>query len=130
MNVIGIGIDLVDIARIEKMVKSKGQRVTRKLLTEREQAYVATLHAPARAIAARIAAKEATYKALQSLPDARAVGWQELEVLRHVDGRPAMRLHGHAARLAESYGPFEIHLSLSHSDATAGAVALLIKRET
>ena len=43
MNVLGIGIDLVDIARIEKMVKRKGQRVIKKLLTERERAYVATL---------------------------------------------------------------------------------------
>jgi holo-[acyl-carrier protein] synthase len=127
MNVLGIGIDLVDIARIEKMVKSKGQRVIQKLLTSREQAYVATLHAPARAIAARIAAKEAAYKALQSLPDARAVGWQDLEVLRHADGRPVLRLHNLAEKLAETYGPLEIHLSLTHSDTTAGAVALLLK---
>jgi holo-[acyl-carrier protein] synthase len=129
MNVLGIGIDLVDIARIEKMVKSKGQRVIQKLLTDREQAYVATLHAPARAIAARIAAKEAAYKALQALPDARAVGWQDLEVLRHADGRPVLRLHNLAEKLAETYGPLEIHLSLTHSDTTAGAVALLLKRE-
>jgi holo-[acyl-carrier protein] synthase len=129
MNVIGLGIDLVDIARIEKMVKSKGQRVLQKLLTEREQAYVATLHAPARAIAARIAAKEASYKALQSLPDARSIGWQDLEVLRHVDGRPALRLHNAAARLAETFGPLEVHLSLTHSDTTAGAVALLCRKE-
>ncbi|MEO8294796.1 MAG: holo-ACP synthase [Gemmatimonadota bacterium] len=129
MNVLGIGIDLVDIARIEKMMKSKGQRVLKKLLTEREQAYVATLHAPARAVAARIAAKEASYKALQSLPDARAVGWHDLEVLRHADGRPVLRLHNLAAQLAETYGPLEIHLSLTHSDATAGAVALLTKKD-
>ena len=129
MNVLGIGIDLVDIARIEKMVKSKGQRVIKKLLTEREQAYVATLHAPARAIAARIAGKEAAYKALQSLPDARSIGWQDLEVLRHADGRPVLRFHNSAQRLADTYGPLEIHLSLTHSDTTAGAVALLIKKD-
>jgi holo-[acyl-carrier protein] synthase len=129
MNVMGIGVDLVDIARIEKMMKSKGQRVLKKLLTEREQAYIATLHAPARAIAARIAAKEASYKALQSLPDARAVGWQDLEVLRHADGRPALRLHNIAAQLAETYGPLKVHLSLTHSDTTAAAVALLVKSD-
>ena len=129
MNVLGIGLDLVDIARIEKMMKSKGQRVIKKLLTEREQAYIATLHAPGRAVAARIAAKEAAYKALQALPDARAIGWQDLEVLRHADGRPVLRLHNLAAKLAETYGPLEIHLSLSHSDTTAGAVALLTKKE-
>jgi holo-[acyl-carrier protein] synthase len=129
MTVLGIGIDLVDIARIEKMMKSKGQRVIQKLLTQREQAYVATLHAPARAIAARIAAKEAAYKAFQSLPDARSVGWQDLEVLRHADGRPVLRLHNLAEQLAQTYGPLEIHLSLTHSDMTAGAVALLMKSD-
>jgi holo-[acyl-carrier protein] synthase len=128
MNVLGMGIDLVDIARIEKMIKRKGQRVIQKLLTDREQAYVATLHSPARAIAARIAAKEAAYKALQSLPDARAIGWHDLEVLRHSDGRPVLRLHNLADQLAQTYGPLEIHLSLTHSDTTAAAVALLLKK--
>jgi holo-[acyl-carrier protein] synthase len=127
MNVLGIGIDLVDVARIDKMLRRKGQRVIQKLLTEREQAYVATLHAPARAIAARIAGKEAAYKALQSLPDARAVGWQDLEILRHSDGRPMLRLHKLAEQLAQTYGPLEVHLSLTHSETTAGAVAILLK---
>jgi holo-[acyl-carrier protein] synthase len=127
MNVLGIGIDLVDVARIDKMLRRKGQRVIQKLLTEREQAYVATLHAPARANAARIAGKEAAYKALQSLPDARAVGWQDLEILRHSDGRPMLRLHKLAEQLAQTYGPLEVHLSLTHSETTAGAVAILLK---
>jgi holo-[acyl-carrier protein] synthase len=127
MNVLGIGIDLVDVARIDKMLRRKGQRVIQKLLTEPEQAYVATLHAPARAIAARIAGKEAAYKALQSLPDARAVGWQDLEILRHSDGRPMLRLHKLAEQLAQTYGPLEVHLSLTHSETTAGAVAILLK---
>ena len=128
MTLIGIGIDLVDIARIERMLKRKGERVTEKLLTARERAYCAELHNPARGIAARVAAKEATYKALQALPDARAVGWQDQEVLRHADGRPMMQLHGRAEKLAERYGPFEIHLSISHSDTVAGAVAVIMKR--
>jgi holo-[acyl-carrier protein] synthase len=125
MNVLGIGIDLVDVARVERMIKRKGQRVTQKLLTPREQAYVARLHLPARGIAARIAAKEAAYKAFQVLPEARGVGWQDLEVLRHADGRPKLQLHGEAARLVERHGPIELQLSLTHSEATAGAVVLL-----
>jgi len=129
MKVLGVGIDLVDVSRIERMLERKGERVVAKLLTAREREYVATQHFPARAIAARIAAKEAAYKAFQCLPEARGVGWQDLEVLRHVDGRPALRLHGEAARLAERHGPLEIQLSLSHSETTAGAIALLGKVE-
>ncbi|MGE0351637.1 MAG: holo-ACP synthase [Gemmatimonadales bacterium] len=127
MIVLGVGIDLVDVPRVERMLARKGDRVVRKLLTEREQAYVAELHAPARNIAARIAAKEAAYKAFQSFPDARGVGWHDLEVFRQADGRPALQLSGEAERLSQRYGPLVVHLSLTHSDTVAGAVALLVK---
>lgn len=128
MHLIGIGIDLVDVIRIEKMLARQGhERVLRKLLRPGERAYVAGLPYPAKNIAARIAAKEAVYKALQSLPGARAVGWQDLEVERDGEGRPTMALVGHALELARAHGPLEIHLSLSHSDHTAGAVAAVTR---
>jgi holo-[acyl-carrier protein] synthase len=78
-------------------------------------------------IAARIAAKEAAYKALQALPDAAGVGWHDLEVERENTGRPRLRAAGLALALLERYGPLRLELSLSHSDATAGAVAALVR---
>ena len=129
MRVIGIGLDLVDLARVERMVARHGDRALRRLLTEAERAYVATRARPAAHIAARVAAKEAAYKAFQGLPEARAVGWQDLEVRRHSDGRPTLRLHGFAAELASRYGPLDIQLTITHSDATAGAVAIILKSE-
>jgi holo-[acyl-carrier protein] synthase len=80
-------------------------------------------------IAARIAAKEAAYKALQSLPGARAVGWQQIEVERETEGRPVLRLLGPAMDLMARHGPLRFELSLSHSEATAGAVAVLVRGE-
>ena len=71
-----------------------------RFFTDDERAYLATRPDPTGHAAARIAAKEAVYKALQSLPGARGVGWREIEVTRDGDGRPAIRLHGLAARLA------------------------------
>ncbi len=127
MNVLGVGIDLVDIARIERMLARKGDRVLTRLLTARERAYVESMHAPTRHIAARVAAKEAAYKALQVLPGARPVGWHDLEVTRRADGRPSLLLHGLAAQLVRQHGPLQVELSLSHSDSTAAAVALLLK---
>ena len=128
MELIGVGIDLVDIVRVERMLARHGDRVIARFLTDRERAYVVGKYRPAMHIAARIAAKEAAYKALQSLPGARAVSWHHLEVERETEGRPYLVLSGQAHELAERQGPLEIQLSLSHSDATAGAVAVLLRR--
>jgi len=128
MELIGIGIDLVDIARVERMMERHGDRVIARFLTRGERAYVIDKHRPAMHIAARIAAKEAAYKALQALPGARAVSWQDLEVERETEGRPSLRLSGVARELAQQHGPLVIALSLSHSDATAGAVAVVTRQ--
>lgn len=127
MELIGIGIDLVDVARVERMMARHGDRVIARFLTPRERSYVEGKHRPALHIAARIAAKEAAYKALQRLPGARAVSWHQLEVERETEGRPYLTLSGVAQQLAELHGPLIIELSLSHSDATAGAVAVVMR---
>lgn len=127
MEVVGIGIDLVDIDRVERMLVRHGDRLLRKLLTDDERDYVAGFRAPSSPVAARIAAKEAAYKALQSLPDARGIGWRDLEVRRHSDGRPLLRACGLAAEVMARHGPLQLHLSLTHSEQTAGAVALLVR---
>ncbi|MEP6572273.1 MAG: 4'-phosphopantetheinyl transferase superfamily protein [Gemmatimonadota bacterium] len=126
MQPIGIGLDLVDLARARQMLERHGDRVLRKFLTAAEQKYVVGSPDPAASLAARIAAKEAAYKSLQVLPDARGVGWHDLEVIRSDEGRPSLGLHGQAAVLHARHGPFEVQLSLTHTAATAGAVALLL----
>lgn len=127
MELIGIGIDLVDVARVERMMARHGDRVIARFLTPRERSYVDGKYRPALHIAARIAAKEAAYKALQRLPGARSVSWHQLEVEREMEGRPYLTLSGLALQLAEEHGPLLIELSLSHSDATAGAVAVVMR---
>ena len=125
MNVIGVGVDLVDLARVSRLLASKGEHAMHRFFTDAERAYLATRPDPTGHAAARIAAKEAVYKALQSLPDARGVGWREIEVLRDEDGRPAIRLHGQAALLAEAQGGLLVQVSLTHSATAAGAVAVI-----
>jgi holo-[acyl-carrier protein] synthase len=127
VELIGVGIDLVDIARVERMMARHGDRVLTRFLTERERQYVVGRHRPAMHIAARIAAKEAAYKALQALPGARAVSWHDLEVERETEGRPFLTLLGVARDLCDRHASLHIELSLSHSDATAGAVAVLVR---
>ena len=125
MTVLGVGIDLVDLTRVSRLLENKGEQAFARFFTEAERAYMATRPDPTGHAAARIAAKEALYKALQSLPGARGVGWREIEVVRDGDGRPAIALHGLAATLAQARGGIRIQISLTHSETTAGAVAVL-----
>lgn len=125
MNVIGVGVDLIDLERVAQLLAHKGEHAMRKFFTDEERAYLATREDPTAHAGARIAAKEAVYKALQSLPGARAVGWREIEVTRDGDGRPAIQLHGLAARLAADHGGLAVQVSLTHSATSAGAIAMI-----
>jgi phosphopantetheine--protein transferase-like protein len=125
LSVVGVGIDLVDLSRIARLLANHGEQALARFFTEAEREYLETRPDPAGHAAARIAAKEAVYKALQSLPGARAVGWRDIEVTRDSDGRPAILLHGLAERLAADTGGIRIQVSLTHSESTAGAVAVI-----
>ena len=126
MSILGVGIDLVDLSRAERLLERKGSRAVRRLLTESEHR---SIRQPfAQHFASCLAAKEAVYKALQGLPDARGIGWRDIEVERSATGKPSVRLHGIAARVMVAYPDFSIHLALSHSATTAGAVAVLEDR--
>ncbi len=125
MSVVGVGIDLVELDRVRRMLDRRGDQVMHKMLTPHEREYVAGRADPVPHIAARIAAKEAVYKALQTLPDARGVGWREIEVWRALDGRPSITLLGSAAALVSAAGGLTIHLSLTHSATSAAAVAVI-----
>ena len=125
VGMIGVGIDLVDLARVARMLADKGDHALARLFTDEERAYLATRPDPTGHAAARIAAKEAVYKALQALPGARGVGWREIEVTRDPEGRPAIRLHGLAEQLAAEAGGLAIQISLTHSSVEAGAVAVV-----
>lgn len=125
MAVVGLGVDLVDVKDAQRMLDRWGERLLRRLLTEAEREYVLRFERPAQHLAVRLAAKEAVYKALQSLPGARDVRWRHIEVVRRYDGHPSIRLHEEAARLSEAAGTVRISLSLSHTKRTAAAVALI-----
>lgn len=125
MNVVGVGVDLVDLDRVARLLANKGDHAMQRFFTDDERAYLATRPAPTGHAAARIAAKEAVYKALQALPGARGVGWREIEVTRDDEGRPAIRLHGLAARLSAEHGGLAVQVSLTHSATAAGAIAVV-----
>ena len=125
VTVIGVGIDLVDLERVRLLLANKGEQAMTRFFSERERDYLATRPDATGHAAARIAAKEAVYKAMQSLPGARAIGWREIEVSRDREGKPAIELHGIAARLSDDRGGLRIQVSLTHSATSAGAIAVV-----
>jgi holo-[acyl-carrier protein] synthase len=123
--ILGVGIDLVDVARARKLIAGKGERALARLCTAGEAAYVRAHPSGAPSFAARLAAKEAAFKALAGSEEARAIGWRDIEVERASDGRPSLLLHGLARKRAETLGVKKIHVTLTHTDHTAGAVVIL-----
>lgn len=123
--IVGIGIDAVEIERVQSMYASKGERMLRRLFTEAELLYLSTKSAPAQHLAVRLAAKEAAYKALNGNDLARGIGWRDIEVLSRDDGSPELRLHAKAAERFAELGGRSAHVSLTHSRTTAVAVVIV-----
>ena len=123
--IVGIGVDAVDIERVERMFESKSERMLNRLFSVDEVAYLTGKVAPAQHLAVRLAAKEAAYKALSGNELARGIGWRDVEVFSRPDGAPELRLHGRAATRFAELGATTIHVTLTHSAATAIAVVIV-----
>ena len=122
--IVGTGIDLVEIARIQQSVERFGQRFLNRVYTETEQAYCLRKRKAAESLAARFAAKEAGAKALGT-GISRGVNWLEIEVIREPGGRPSLRFHGRAAEIAGQLGVAHAALSLTHTGDLAMASVVL-----
>jgi holo-[acyl-carrier protein] synthase len=123
--IVGVGIDAVDIDRIDRMLADKGDRMLKRLFTPGELSYFATKSAPGQHVAVRLAAKEAAYKALAGNELARGIGWRDVEVFSRPDGVPELRLHGRAAERYAELAATSVHVSLTHSATTAIAVVIV-----
>lgn len=106
---LAVGVDIVEISRIRVVLERHGERFLQRVYTEGEQAYA---KGRLSALAARWAAKEAAAKALGT--GIGQVSFQEIEVVCDARGKPALILHGGAARLAARFGLDEFAVSLSH----------------
>jgi len=123
--IVGVGLDLVDVARVKRLIASKETRALERLFTAGEVTYAMGRQEPYVHLAARIAAKEAAYKALSGSPGARGIGWREMEVVSVDGGLPSLVLHGAAEIRCAELRVRRVWLTLSHSQMTAGAVVVL-----
>jgi holo-[acyl-carrier protein] synthase len=122
--ILGTGIDLVEVARIRNSIERFGERFLKRLLCPDEITYCLSHRDPAPFVAGRFAAKEAISKAFGTGIGSQ-LGWLDMEVAHKPSGQPYVVLHGGAPRLLEERGARVVHLSLSHTNEHATAVAIL-----
>jgi holo-[acyl-carrier protein] synthase len=114
-----IGIDIIEIERIEAAIAQWGNRFLAKVYTHAE---LQESHVNPSSLAAKFAAKEAVMKVLGK--GGRGIGWREIEILSNEEGKPEVTLYGHALKRATELNLARFSLSLSDSKQYAIAVAL------
>ncbi len=121
-NVAGLGVDIVEIARMEAVLR-RSPAFGRRAFTEGERAYCDAKVNPATHYALRFAGKEAVLKAL-GCGFSKGIGPRDVEILNNERGKPFVVLHRRAAEVAAEAGIEQIHVSLSYTHTTAIANAL------
>ena len=112
--ILGTGVDLAEVPRVRHLVERYGERYIERIYTPAEIAYVERKANRFERYAARFAAKEAGMKAIGT-GWRHGVTWQDFEVANLPSGKPTLRLHGVAARIAGELGVRHISLSLTHT---------------
>lgn len=116
--IVGLGIDISEVDRIETAILRRGERFLNRVFTAAEIAYCEKYKNRFERYAGRFAAKEAGMKALGT-GWRRGVRWVDFEVIRLASGRPTLELRGRAQELAARLGVTRISLSITHSANTA-----------
>jgi holo-[acyl-carrier protein] synthase len=122
--ILGTGIDIIEVERIEAAHQKFGDRFVQRILRPAELAYCFSHKSPGPFLAARFAGKEAISKAFGTGVGAQ-LGWQDMEICRKDSGEPYVVLHGKGQTLLAERGGRVVHISLSHTEKHASAVAIL-----
>ncbi len=122
--ILGTGIDLIEVARIRTAYERFGNRFVGRILRPGELEYCLSHRYPAPYLAVRFAAKEAIAKAFGTGLGPQ-LGWQDMEVQHRDSGEPVVRLHDRGLELLQQRGGRTVHLSLTHTQHYAAAVAVL-----
>ncbi|HVN07891.1 MAG TPA: holo-ACP synthase [Patescibacteria group bacterium] len=118
--IVGLGIDIAEINRIEAAIQRYGEHFLHRLFTRAEIEYCESHRNRYERYAGRFAAKEAAMKALGT-GWRRGIRWVDIEVAREPGGKPVLRLSGRAAEIAAAMGVRHTALSITHAGNTAQA---------
>ncbi len=125
MNLIGIGTDIIEVARIGEMIEKHDELFLRRVYTPLEIEYCGGRKSALQHYAGRWAAKEAALKALGT-GWSRGIKWTDMEVSNLMGGKPELRIHGVASDIAEEMGIQEMQISISHCQSYAVAYVIAI----
>lgn len=128
MGLLGIGTDIVDVARIEKLLRDKRDEFLARVFSPEEIAYCSQMARPAVHFAARFAAKEALMKAIGT-GWAEGVGFKDIHVTNDPAGKPVLQAQGETKRRLDGLGPSFLWLSLSHTKEYAMAVVVIESKQ-
>ncbi len=120
----GIGIDIVDIGRVDALLSRYGERFTQRVFTDAEAAYARKSVKPAERLAGRFAVKEAVLKALGT-GKSQGILWREVETLRGPMGRPEVTLYGNALNYLKKLNAGVIHVTITHDGGKAVAFVII-----
>ena len=121
MQIIGLGVDLADVNRVERVL-GKYPRFAERCFTDHEREYAFRFANPARRFAARFAGKEAVMKSMGT--GWRRIRWTDIEITG--GGKPTVRMSGNALRRAEMLGVTEVMVTITHTDTSALVMAIAV----
>ncbi len=124
MSILGIGVDIVEVARVRMLLERFGARFLSRVFTEGESRYALEGANPAERLAGRFAVKEAVLKAFGT-GKSQGILWRDVETVRGPMGRPVVHLHGQAVRWAKWKGGGSFHVSIAHDGGKAIAFVIL-----
>lgn len=122
--ILGIGIDIIEVARVAESLEKFGERFGERILLPDESAYCLAHKHPAPYVAARFAAKEAISKAFGTGIGAQ-LGWRDMEIAHKESGEPFVILHGKGKELFAARKAKQLLVSISHTDHYAAVTAVL-----
>ncbi|MFO1488546.1 MAG: holo-ACP synthase [Verrucomicrobiota bacterium] len=122
--ILGLGIDIIEVARIESSYERFGEKFVKRILLPDEISYCSLHKKAGPFLAVRFAAKEAISKAFGT-GICGQLGWLDMEIRRKQSGEPFVVLHGKGRELFDQRGAKQLMISLSHTENYATAVAVL-----
>ena len=112
--IVGLGVDIAEVERVQGAIERQGERLLKRLFTERERAYCEKFKNKYERYAGRFAVKEAAMKALGT-GWSRGVRWVDIEVVRQAGGKPMLQLRGEAKKIADKLGVKHIAVTITHT---------------
>lgn len=123
---IGLGCDVIEVERVRGVLQRQGEKFLERVFTEEERVYCSRMAHPHKHYAARFAAKEAVSKCFSTGIGAE-LGWRSVSVYHGERHQPLVRLDAQGEALLRTVGATHVHLTLSHTDTVAMAVAVLVR---